>query len=1354
MPVSKPTMSSHHKSGRSRFSSPLHLSSSSSGQNRGAAVEGSQRTLHRWLEPPVQNKASWQDAGLIRGGVVENMAPLGTLPKSVGGMKKSFLGSEKAGAAGAAGAAPPVKIVLKKPREREAAAAAATTPETTSVLRADSPELPGNELPAENLALSPLSRSYAMPTMDDGQDEDYVPRKSGKSRHSSASGTTTRRSNQANHYSASTGNTANTANHTQNNNNSSALSTPHTRHSSRRKSARTSPAPTPPSIHSSPVPTPTPIPTPAPAPPPAALLTTPTPAPEHTPALVASSSPAPELSVAPEHASGPGPVNNTPAPAPAPPPVAVSTRALSPSPVCFYPPPAVRDRQPADKDLTDKVVTDAVEAAIDGHRYPTAYALRMLYDDFSSNPQFVSMIEDIYSNRADYDTLCEFNRLVHAKKKEGKKDNKGYSYFMPEDIPFHKPEIAPYAHLVTMDLETPLKDLHAPRQEAAPPEAAPPEAALVSDEPASKRPKLDHPANDQSADLVPILNLSPGQAPHPITPNPVAGALPERIPERSPERSSERVSEYVLQNVPEHVPEREPDNVLARGLNLINGGEAVARATNGATVDVTSADHPNLVQGHVTDGNGNAVAKSPRKLHLKSPHKSPRKSPRKSHKSPRGQKMRSGSVSSESSLSSVPEDVIEDFDEVEFMDQDQVDDQMGHARPMGAAPNNAQIPAGEGGPISGGRQRSAKRKNVSPSLAASASQGPSQSQTQTQSQSQSQTQSQSQSHSQGAAHHHPSRGSSTPASYDQVASSIKFPSRFGELATLDDVNLLFQRKQQKKRETKALTNANRTELGERGTLAWADDGEDLGLFPPPPPPEHHRSSRTPAGLSSRAARAAKRHHEDLDASISPSASSFRAADLDPPSARPSRAATPANLRSSKKPRAGLRVKTSPMKKGTSAGIPRNNGERPSPVGNGASHNLDDNDDHCYSCGGNGEVVCCEGCHYSFHFICADPPVDKDSQPDEFWCHECSQKFAAPNQETTKGIFGPLMANLERKNPHAIRLPQDVRDLFEGVKTGPEGEYEEVVPAKPKQNKKNAEEPFDYYRIRNADGAILCHGCSKSAADNRPIIPCSVCGLHWHLECLDPPLSVPPVLRNWRCPCHVDDLLGGLPAKLAPAHRYRKIKNAPVITQGYSHGMINNGHIEVVDDASEDDEQTKREQYMYGRTIRVSAKGIIKDTLLRTKAEKRRHQQLLQKQMREQSQAPAASSGAGSLGLHEMQAAVSLAQMAGRHQKATATPQPAAAFPTSVASVTQRLSDIDLAGQDSATLEMLQQNIANILRARRGIPSQDGSHTARPSDALTPSGSPARDSGSGSQPTATMTRSSLPPNAGESAVQFD
>lgn len=37
---------------------------------------------------------------------------------------------------------------------------------------------------------------------------------------------------------------------------------------------------------------------------------------------------------------------------------------------------------------------------------------------------------------------------------------------------------------------------------------------------------------------------------------------------------------------------------------------------------------------------------------------------------------------------------------------------------------------------------------------------------------------------------------------------------------------------------------------------------------------------------------------------------------------------------------------------------------------------------------------------------------------------------------------------------------------------------------------------------------------------RPILSCDFCTLHWHVDCVDPPMSgMPPPTRRWRCPAH-------------------------------------------------------------------------------------------------------------------------------------------------------------------------------------------------------------------------------------------
>lgn len=107
---------------------------------------------------------------------------------------------------------------------------------------------------------------------------------------------------------------------------------------------------------------------------------------------------------------------------------------------------------PEDKEFTDKVVEAAVDEALKHYRYPTAWALRTLYDEKCDDAGFVAMIEDVFKQTADAETMEEFCRLMEDKKREGKRDDQGCYYFVPPTTNSrftpHKPKPAPYAELL------------------------------------------------------------------------------------------------------------------------------------------------------------------------------------------------------------------------------------------------------------------------------------------------------------------------------------------------------------------------------------------------------------------------------------------------------------------------------------------------------------------------------------------------------------------------------------------------------------------------------------------------------------------------------------------------------------------------------------------------------------------------------------------------------------------------------------------------------------------------------------------------------------------------------------------
>lgn len=202
-------------------------------------------------------------------------------------------------------------------------------------------------------------------------------------------------------------------------------------------------------------------------------------------------------------------------------------------------------------------------------------------------------------------------------------------------------------------------------------------------------------------------------------------------------------------------------------------------------------------------------------------------------------------------------------------------------------------------------------------------------------------------------------------------------------------------------------------------------------------------------------------------------------------------------------------------------------------------------------------------------------------------------------------------------PKAYSLPFDVRDYFEGVKTGDEGEYEEVgLPRTQntgaKMNRAGFIEEPNYKELRDSKGNIItCYLCGQTS-NGRDIIPCDYCPARWHTDCIDPPLAVPPRRRpgdkatgHWRCPLHVDqDLVAvGRQADAAPGDlgrlpRLRKPKHAAPADVLLPRGFRNNGVIEV--DLMKDDMPEMQEVTLAHGIHRLPEKGIRLDFIDRVK----------------------------------------------------------------------------------------------------------------------------------------------------------
>ncbi|GLB35183.1 putative PHD-finger [Lyophyllum shimeji] len=246
-------------------------------------------------------------------------------------------------------------------------------------------------------------------------------------------------------------------------------------------------------------------------------------------------------------------------------------------------------------------------------------------------------------------------------------------------------------------------------------------------------------------------------------------------------------------------------------------------------------------------------------------------------------------------------------------------------------------------------------------------------------------------------------------------------------------------------------------------------------------------------------------------------------------------------------------------------------------------NLLNNDDHCSSCRSNGALVYCDGCPRAFHLWCLDPPMESVDEGDSRWfCPSCTIRKHPP-RKPPPSLLSPLVHQVDLSIPTEFQLPEDVRTFFREVGTGPKGTYVDTSEIKPPRlNRHGQLEDREPYRLRDRNGApVLCFRCGTSALPGslaasapaakrarrsstvakappdawKSIVSCDYCSLHWHLDCLDPPLStMPPFTKKWMCPNHAERILP--PKRRIPKHNVPPIE----ITKPR---QFNNGNIEII-----------------------------------------------------------------------------------------------------------------------------------------------------------------------------------------------
>ncbi|CZT51667.1 uncharacterized protein RSE6_12845 [Rhynchosporium secalis] len=840
------------------------------------------------------------------------------------------------------------------------------------------------------------------------------------------------------------------------------------------------------------------------------------------------------------------------------------------------------------QELTDKVVEHAVNEALDRHKWPTAYALRLMYDEARSDPRIVRLFDAVYNGWASKSQMDEFRRELKIKKKEGKKGRTGEYYFHGDEQAPPRRQFSNAMSVIRTPISTYQSVYQTPYntvpQSSTARESSQPRIRGSMTVSASPQPDHEHiskkqrsnsfqPTNGTLIDGGASLNgtrksqsrgaVSPAAEPRPeADTNGDSNASPgaQRSRSNSTSSSLSSVNEDLIENglvlsparpVPGQ-PAPQPISSVPNHLTT-RYGPVLGLGFGPAQQQQT----PRFVSPYASAEGFQAVALSAEAARHARPISQPAKA---------GPQKFTFSTAPASSL----------------------------ARPSSAASASNQ-------PSSSSTLAALSVPNTTAEPAAVSSMAPT-----------------------ILAHASSTNSSTTSSKKHPPTFRIKNTSKAQQAQAqvqvtqeeVDASNRLKRKARDITGKTSSAESNERHEVKPVNTVAVVEeqgnqsDGADSIAVKPtkkkknPPKVRLLNRNRETRQNSSRYA---------SDEGSSPTELAFKAPFPPGDSLPSSRAGTPttaANRPTRKqKTGSGLRVKTSPMKKkaGTSAGIPK---DMRSPTSNGGPMTQDgDNDEFCSACGGNGDLLCCDGCTRSFHFKCVDPPMIEGSAslPDEWFCNSCLLGRNGRYDDENGGVWGPLIAAFENKNPRSFRLPEPIREYFEDVKTGADGEYEESVPPKPKNNKAGWEEAPDYFRKKDAKGKIiLCHRCNGEASTpNRMIIPCSFCGLYWHLDCIDVPLAKEPGAgRQWRCPAHVDDLLAILPATLAPAHRFRKIKGASVIKPAVTRGLKNNGHIEIENDASEDEEeQGFYELREFGHVYKLPETSLKLDFISRVKQQR-------------------------------------------------------------------------------------------------------------------------------------------------------
>lgn len=333
---------------------------------------------------------------------------------------------------------------------------------------------------------------------------------------------------------------------------------------------------------------------------------------------------------------------------------------------------------------------------------------------------------------------------------------------------------------------------------------------------------------------------------------------------------------------------------------------------------------------------------------------------------------------------------------------------------------------------------------------------------------------------------------------------------------------------------------------------------------------------------------------------------------------------------------GVIAGISPRKKG---GLSRRHTPRPDT----ATNQREPSHDLCDACGGDGRLICCEKCSNVFHFECAYPPMrpdDEQALANPFSCIRCDEdkrdEIAQDEENRVLWVIEPLL-KVRLDIPQAFGLDDTTAKMFEGVSSGPHGEFQDdfasrkisSVPPERKNDWKRRKDAPNGEQFWSSEGpdvdkilrdAVYCSFCGKSnLEDPRKIIACDHpgCTNKLHMDCVFPPRASDTVYTNPRftqrapfyCHMHTKPYISttvnpfglaadpdGTPKRTI---KLRSPKKPRLLHSGLSRGSQNNGNIQVELDESEHEYEPNTQVGTYV----LSEKAIQLDWIAKVKLHK-------------------------------------------------------------------------------------------------------------------------------------------------------